>query len=109
MQTYTIILLVVALAVLGLSIWAFVTRCNTDKFGDSCEVGGKNFPTSKYWDTTYKNTLPNTAPGDKGDDSQYAKDCRQLFNCHYNNPASCLNICPECCGITNAAADCTSN
>jgi hypothetical protein len=34
MQTYTIILMVVACVVLGLSIWAFVTRC-TDKFGDA--------------------------------------------------------------------------
>lgn len=37
MQTYTIILMVVACVVLGLSIWAFMTRC-TDKFGslESC-------------------------------------------------------------------------
>ena len=46
MQTYTIILMVVACVVLGLSIWAFVTRCNTDKFGScspqqvSCDISG---------------------------------------------------------------------
>ena len=37
MNTYNIIVLVSALVILGLSIWAFMTRCNTDKFGDdSC-------------------------------------------------------------------------
>lgn len=34
MNTYNIIVLVSALVILGLSIWAFMTRCNTDKFGD---------------------------------------------------------------------------
>lgn len=34
MNTYNIIVLISALVILGLSIWAFMTRCNTDKFGD---------------------------------------------------------------------------
>ena len=34
MNTYNKILLVSVLVILGLSIWAFMTRCNTDKFGD---------------------------------------------------------------------------
>lgn len=34
MNTYNIIVLVSALVILGLSIWAFMTRCNTDKFGN---------------------------------------------------------------------------
>ena len=34
MNGYNILVLIVACVVLGVSIWAFVTRCNTDKFGD---------------------------------------------------------------------------
>ena len=35
MNGYNILVLIVACVVLGVSIWAFVTRCNTDKFGDN--------------------------------------------------------------------------
>ena len=34
MNTYIKILLVSVLVILGLSIWVFMTRCNTDKFGE---------------------------------------------------------------------------
>ena len=46
MNTYNIILLVSALVILGLSIWAFMTRCNIDKFGDDypyCPDVDKNY------------------------------------------------------------------
>lgn len=34
MNGYNILVIILACVVLGVSIWAFVTRCNTDKFGD---------------------------------------------------------------------------
>ena len=35
MNGYNILVIILACVVLGVSIWAFVTRCNTDKFGDN--------------------------------------------------------------------------
>ena len=45
MNGYNILVVILACVVLGVSIWAFVTRCNTDKFGEVECDGDKNNPT----------------------------------------------------------------
>lgn len=75
MQTYTIILMVVACVVLGLSIWAFVTRCNTDKFGSCAPVkveGDLDFigACKKYQKSNCK--------GASIDCGKYPKACKRL-------------------------------
>lgn len=88
MQTYTIILLVVACVVLGLSIWAFVTRCNTDKFGAAQCIDSDS--------GVFENCDPNASPGPSPPHAELPSCCSG-YKCVPWEDTNCISTpCTKC-------------